>query len=394
MKEVVIVGASLAGLSAARALRAKGFAGRLTIVGDEPELPYDRPPLSKEILGGTKSPEDLDLGSHDVSAEWMLGVQATGLDVENRVVKTTGGELPFDGLVIATGVRPRELGTIPLDGRTVFTLRTLSDATGLRAALERKPRVLIVGAGFIGVEVATSAKALGCEVTVVGFTEPLAVAGPIVSATCTSLLRKAGITLMTGRSVTSCVRPTETEPGIATLDDGEQLGFDVAVVAIGGVPNTDWLAGSGLVIADGVVCDESCAAIGADGIVAAGDVARWPNPAFDGASMRIEHWANAVEQGTAAARTLMRGSSSETAFSSLPSFWSDHCGLRLQSIGLPSFADEVEVIEGDVAEARYALAAYRDGHVVGGLSYGMPRPIAQLRVRMSKQLLQREAARP
>ncbi|MFC8671009.1 NAD(P)/FAD-dependent oxidoreductase [Streptomyces sp. NPDC057199] len=378
---VVIVGASLAGLRAAGTLRERGFAGPLVIVGEESEVPYDRPPLSKELLAGSVQETDIALRiPADLEAEWLLGRRATGLDLDRRVVSIDSGtQIPFGGLVIATGVRPRMLPGWTADGTTVFTLRTLSDAFALRTALERRPRLLIVGAGFIGVEVATTARGLGCEVTMVTADPPVAVAGREISEVCDRLLAELGVRRVVGVPITG------REGGSVVLGDGSRVEFDAVLVAIGSVPNVEWLAGSGLTLDDGVLCDASCAAVGADRVVAAGDVARWPNPVFDYTPMRIEHWSNAIEQGTAAARTLLEGSNPETECASVPAFWSNHGGARLQSVGLPGMADRVELVAGDPAEARFAVAAYRGDELVGALAYGMPKALIPYRVTLGKR---------
>jgi 3-phenylpropionate/trans-cinnamate dioxygenase ferredoxin reductase subunit len=376
---IVVVGASLAGVRAAETLRAEGFDGRLTIVGEEPHAPYDRPPLSKELLAGWSTPTDVALGvDPSLDADWRLGCRALALDVERRVLATDRGDVAFDGLVIATGVRPRTLpGLEPVPGE-IFTLRTLDDALALREALTGAPRVLIVGAGFIGVEVATSARALGCAVTVVSLDSPVAVAGAEVSRVCARLLENAGVRVHAGRRI------AELSPGAVALDDGTRVAFDVAVVAVGATPNVEWLAGSGLTLDDGVVCDASCAAVGVDRVVAAGDVARWPNPLFGGAPMRVEHWTNAVEQGAAAARTLLHGSGPHTAHGSVPGFWSDHCGTRLQSVGLPALGDRLELVDGTPDDGRFAAAAYAGDRLVGAVTYGIPRALVRYRIELAR----------
>ncbi len=381
MKRLVVVGASLAGLRAAEALRREGFDGTLTILGDEPHAPYDRPPLSKELLAGERGPGDVALRvDPELDAEWRLGEAATGLDLDRRVVATAAGEVPFDGLVIATGARARPLPGLELRAGVVLALRTLDDALALRAALERAPRLLIVGAGFIGVEVATTARALGCEVAIVSLDPPVAVAGPEVSGVCGALLADAGVDVRVGRRIAE----VEHGGGAVVLDDGARIAFEVAVVAVGAAPNVEWLAGSGLTLQDGVLCDASCAAVGVEGVVAAGDVARWPNPLFGGAPMRVEHWTNAVEQGRAAARTLLHGRGPHTAHGSVPGFWSDHGGTRLQSVGLPALGDRLEIVEGSLEERRFAAASYRDGRLVGAVTYGMPRALARYRIALAR----------
>jgi NADPH-dependent 2,4-dienoyl-CoA reductase/sulfur reductase-like enzyme len=318
-----------------------------------------------------------------VEVEWMLGDPARALDLDRRALQTqTGEEVPFDGLVIATGSVPRRLRGLDVEREGVFELRTLDDALSLRSALRGASKLILVGSGFIGVEVASSARRLGVGVDVVSLDPPLALAGAVVSDVCRAMLQEHGVGLYVGRSVGEVAGRGRVE-GVV-LDDGSRLEGDVLVVAVGARPVTDWLEGSGLALEDGVVCDASLAAVGAETIVAAGDVARWPNPLFGGLPMRIEHWTNAVEQGAAAARTLLHGSSSETAFTSVPSFWSDHFGTRLQSVGLPLLGDRVEVAAGSLQERRFIAASYRGEVLVGATTYGMARALVPYRAALAR----------
>ncbi|MEW2401152.1 FAD-dependent oxidoreductase [Streptomyces sp. NPDC046862] len=364
MRRVVVVGASAAGLAAVETLRREGYDGTLTLVGDEPHAPYDRPPLSKQLLSGEWSPERLalrpsaDLDALDLSLR--LGVAATGLDVPDRTVRLADGSaLPYDGLVVATGVRPRRL-----PGEGAHVLRTLDDAVALRDRLEPGVRVVVVGAGFLGAEAAAVASRLGAEVTLL---EPAPV--PLAHAVGEEIgqvLSRAhldhGVDLRTGVTVTAV-----TEDGVR-LADGELVDADEVLVAIGSLPNTEWLADSGLAVGDGLNCDEYCEA--ARDIYAAGDVARWYNPLF-GVPMRIEHRTNAAEQGMAAARNLLRPEARKP-FSPVPYFWSDQYDMKVQAYGYLRGHDEVAVVDGDLAERRF-VAVYRTGdHVSGALAVGMP----------------------
>jgi 3-phenylpropionate/trans-cinnamate dioxygenase ferredoxin reductase component len=380
-ERIVVVGASLAGVTAATALREEGFSGELMVIGQERHAPYDRPPLSKEFLAGVLPREGLALEvTADLDTLWKLGVTARSLDLQRREIETSAGALGFDRLVIATGARPRELPGLPL-GLRVHTLRTLDDSLRLREGLLTGGHVLLIGAGWIGVEVATTARSLGCEVTIVSPDPPVAVAGPEVSEVCTARLKDLGVRLHVGCTVADI--EMGSHGGRARLSDGVELGFDLSLVAIGATPNTEWLQGSGLTVDDGVVCDPSLAAVGTDGVVAAGDVVRWSSVLFD-RSMRIEHWANAIEQGVAAARTLLHGTGADTAFRAVPDFWSDHCGMRLQAVGLLGAAARFEVVDGSLDERRFALVG-RDagGDIVGAVAYGMPRTIARYRGEMA-----------
>jgi len=361
---VLVVGASAAGLAAAETLRRDGFAGEITLVGAEPQPPYDRPPLSKQILAGQWEADRLALRADehlaDLCLDMRLGVTATGLDVSAREVRLAGGEsVGYDALVIATGVRPRRL---PGDGAHV--LRTLGDALALRQNLGPGKRLVVVGAGFLGAEAAAVARGLGAEVTVLEPAPvPLAHAvGAEVGAVLAQAHLDHGVDLRTGVGVTAVAR------GGVQLAGGELIAADEVLVAIGSLPNIEWLEDSGLTIDDGVVCDEYCAA--APGVYAAGDVARWYNPLFE-ASMRIEHRTNAAEQGMAAARNLLDPDSSKP-FAPVPYFWSDQYDMKIQAHGYLRGHEEIAVVEGSLADRRF-LAAYRTGDRVAGiLGVGMP----------------------
>ncbi|MEN8162076.1 MAG: NAD(P)/FAD-dependent oxidoreductase, partial [Myxococcota bacterium] len=296
METVAVVGASLAGLRAMQALRRAGFSGRLVAIGEEAEKPYDRPPLSKEVLSGKWDVERTALlrpEDEDLEVDWRLGRAATGLDLAERRVLLDGGEpVPFDGLVIATGAHARRLPGVSLAG--VHVLRTLGDCLALRAELDASPRVAVIGAGFIGLEVAATCRARGLSVTVIESLEaPLQRAlGAKLGAFVGEIHRDQGVDLRVGARVARFVGGERVEA--LELEDGSRVPADVVVVGIGAAPTAGWLEGSGLEVADGVVCDATCRTTRAPFAVAAGDVARWPNPLF-GESMRIEHWTNATE---------------------------------------------------------------------------------------------------
>lgn len=365
MRRIAVVGASAAGLAAAETLRREGYDGTLTLVGDEPEPPYDRPPLSKQVLAAEWEPDRLALRTAaDLTAldlDLRLGVTATGLDLDDRAVRLAdGSEVPYDGLVVATGVRPRRL-----PGEGAHVLRTLHDTLTLRERLAPGRRLVVVGAGFLGAEAAAVARRLGAEVTLL---EPAAVPlAHAVGAEVGRMLARAhldrGVDLRCGATVTEV-----TEDGVR-LADGEVVAADEVLVAVGSLPNTEWLDGSGLTVGDGVVCDEYCEA--ARNVYAAGDVARWYNPLF-GTSMRIEHRTNAAEQGMAAARNLLAAPQARKPFAPVPYFWSDQYDMKIQAYGFLRGHDDVAVVEGDVAQRRF-VALYRAGERVGGvLAVGMP----------------------
>jgi len=368
---VVVVGASAAGLATAESLRRLGYEGEITLVGNEPHLPYDRPPLSKQILTGELDPDGLLLrGRADLDAlglDLRLGETATGVDLPGRTVTLASGTtVGYDALVVATGARARRLpGTEGVRG--VHVLRTLEDALTLRERLRPGRRLVVVGAGFIGAEVAAAARGLGLLVTMLEPAQvPLAHAvGAAVGRTLTRAHRDHGVDLRTGVTVDGVLSRGGEVTGVRLSDGSEVAGQDV-VVGIGSRPNTEWLAGSGLPLDDGLVCDEHCMA--APRVYAAGDVARWHNPLF-GATMRIEHRTNAAEQGLAVARNLL---GARRPFAPVPYFWSDQYDLKIQAYGHLRGHDKVEIVDGDLDSRRF-LAAYRNGdHLAGVVAVNTP----------------------
>ncbi len=394
---VVVVGASLAGLTAAETLREQGYAGRLTVVSDEPHEPYDRPPLSKSVLAGRQPVTGLSLPRRsDLDVEWVLGVPATGLDrSRRRVLLADGREIAYDRVLVATGTRARpwpDTATVP-DG--VFTLRTREDADRLRQRLVAGPaRVLVVGAGFTGSEIASVCRELDLEVTVAERGgAPLAGAlGDDLGAGFARRQLAHGVDLRCGTSVTSL----EGDGGRlarARLSDGSVLDIDVAVVALGAIRNVEWLAGAGLSVdGRGVVCDRTCRVLDAHGtavdeVLVAGDVARWPHPLFGDTLLAVEHWGNARGQGRVAGHNLVCAPDARRAHETLPAFWSHQFGLNIKSVGLPSYADRVVVTQGSVEQHRYTAALGRDGRMVAAVAVDMPRNLdayaAMIRARAS-----------
>jgi NADPH-dependent 2,4-dienoyl-CoA reductase/sulfur reductase-like enzyme len=378
LQHVVVVGASLAGLRACEALRTDGFTGRVTLIGAEPHLPYDRPPLSKKVLAGDWEPDRIALRpSGDLDAlglDVRLGVPAAALDLDGRAVTLADGTVvPFDGLIIATGSATRRLpgqADVPI----VHELRTLDDSLALRARIaDGTARVVVIGAGFIGLEVAATARARGCTVTVLeGLPAPLIRGlGAEMGAAATAAHADGGIDIRCDVTV------AELLPDGVRLADGTLVPADVVVVGIGVAPATGWLDGSGLTLRDGIVCDATLAA-GPPGVYAAGDVARWPNGLFDD-EMRIEHWTNAAEQGAAAARNLLAtaGGGTPEAYSPVPFFWSDQARHRIQFLGRSATADEggdiVEVVVGATGEHRFLALYGRRGRLWGALGVNAPR---------------------
>lgn len=381
LERIAVVGGSLAGLRAAEALRRRGFEGRVTVLGEEPHLPYDRPPLSKELLAGKWEPERVALASEEKLAplelDWRLGVRATGLDPAAREVALESGErVGYDGCVIATGAAPRALpGVAPMEG--VFTLRTLDDALAIRAELERGPRVAVVGGGFIGAEVAATCRERGLEVTLLEAL-PTLLGGALDAETgewLAALHRERGVDVRCGARVAGFEGGARVER--VRLEDGSAVEADVVVVGIGVAPRTDWLEGSGLELGDGVVCDAACRA-SAPGVVAAGDVARWWHPRLE-ASVRVEHWTNATEQADAAAATLLAGEGEAPAFAPVPFFWSDQLGARIRFAGVAGKHDVTRVVAGHADEARFLRLYGREGRLTGALGVNRARLVAKAR---------------
>ncbi|MBD0841206.1 NAD(P)/FAD-dependent oxidoreductase [Streptomyces sp. TRM68416] len=382
MRTVAVVGASLAGLSAARSLRKQGYDGRLVVIGDELHRPYDRPPLSKEFLAGTLGEADLalEVDDEDLGAEWLLGTRAVGLDHTGRAVRLADGRaVRADGFVLATGAAARTLpGSEGLAG--VHTLRTLDDARALRDELARGGRLVVIGGGFIGAEVASTAYALGLDVTVVE-AAPTPLAGPLgatMGALVSALHADHGVRLVCGAGVKGL--SGETRVTAVLLEDGRSIPADVVVVGVGARPCVEWLEGSGIALDNGVKC-------GADGrtslagVVAVGDCANWYDPRA-GLHRRVEHWTGARERPDAAVAALLAQGAVEPGVPRPPYFWSDQYGVKIQFVGHASGADSVTV-EAGTEDGRDVLAVYRRaGTPVAVLGMNQPR----LFMRWRKQL--------
>ncbi|GIH69977.1 NAD(P)/FAD-dependent oxidoreductase [Sphaerimonospora thailandensis] len=388
-RRVVIAGASMGGLRAAERLRAAGFTGEIVAIGDEPHLPYNRPPLSKEALATEVTHDALAFRLRPAVADvtWRLGVRVVGADLDARAVWLgDGAELTCDGLVIATGMRPRRLPG-PAAGRHV--VRTLEDARDLRAELRPGVNVLVVGAGFIGCEVAATARTLGASVTVVA-PEDAPMRRPLGYELGTALRRRheeRGVTFLLGRTIAAFLGEIgemgENRVTGAALSDGTRLDADVVVEAVGSVANTEWLDGNGLDLSDGVLCDGALRVEGRHGVVAVGDIARFPNPRYDGVPRRVEHWSIPTDTAKHAALTLLAdlglGEGIATPFAPLPTFWSDQYELRLQSFGAPALGEsDIRVLEGDLG-GEVVVGYHRDGELVGVVLIGMPSAAARYR---------------
>jgi len=373
---VVIVGASVAGLRTAQALRMQAYEGDIVLVGEELHPPYDKPPLSKaSLLDGLPVPLLDEQSLEALGVHLRLGVRATALDaVAGVVTLSDGDQLSYSDLVIATGVTPRSLpGDSPPAG--VHVIRTADDAHALHHAMRRHPRVVVIGAGFIGAEFAWAARKAGCPVTLVEV-QPVPMAhllGPEVGGALASLHEEYGAQLLTGTSVGRLEASADGHVNAVVLADGRRLDAELVVVGIGARPATDWLATSGLPIADGVECDDALRVVGYDHIWAAGDVAAWPHPVYG--RLRVEHWTNANEH----AAIVAAGITGKPAPAAQPPYvWSDQYGHRIQIVGLPVRGSLVATF-GTVDDHLLAVYADTDGIVVGGVIVDDPRTMMAVR---------------
>jgi phthalate 3,4-dioxygenase ferredoxin reductase subunit len=379
---VVIVGSSVGGVRAARTLRAEGYQGRVTLVGQEAELPYDRPPLSKQVLTGAWPAERAGLltaqAAADAGIELRLGAPARALDSQARLVRLVDGEsLPYDDLVIATGASARPSPWRPPSG--VYELRTLADCLALRKRFADGGTVVMIGGGFIGAEGAAAARAAGCEVTVV---DPVPVpmeraVGPVVGTLLAGLHQRHGVRTRFGVGV----QAVSGHAGDLTvgLSDASTLRAETVVVGIGAIPNDRWLHGSGLLIDDGVVCDAYLAAAGAEHVFAVGDVARWPHPEL-GALVRSEHWTNAADQARYVARNIARPGAREP-FASSDYVWSDQYDWKVQLAGHRARAVTERVIGTPEADRPQVTVLYADagGRLCAAVCLNWPKAFVQCR---------------
>ncbi|MFD9301981.1 NAD(P)/FAD-dependent oxidoreductase [Streptomyces sp. NPDC060048] len=378
---IVVVGASLAGLRAAETMREKGFTGSLTLIGDEPYEPYDRPPLSKQVLLGRAEAERTALPRRRaIDAEWRLGVAASGLDMAARkVVLADGDEVPYDRLLIATGVRARPWPD-QAEGEleNVFTLRTRDDGAALARRLAAGPRrVLVIGAGFTGSEIASACRERGLEVTVAerGDAPLVGALGGVIGAVAAELHREHGVDLRTGIMVTGLEGDSSGRVRAAHLSDGTTLECDVVVVSLGAQRNTEWLTGSGLGAGPrGIACDAGCRAFDIRGIVTddiyvAGDVARSPHALFGYQFLSLEHWGNAVAQAETAAHNMLSESTQRRPHLWVPAFWSSQFGVNIKSVGVPSMGTEIMITQGSRAERRFTGVYGYQGRVIGAVTF-------------------------
>ncbi|MFD8722408.1 NAD(P)/FAD-dependent oxidoreductase [Streptomyces sp. NPDC059629] len=378
---IVVVGASLAGLRGAETLRAEGFAGELTMIGDEPYEPYDRPPLSKGVLLGRAAPNHTELPHRlEIDAKWRLGVAATGLDVEaKRVRLADGDEVEYDRLLITTGVRARpwpKEDEARLDG--VFTLRTRDDGARLLRRMKAGPRrVFVIGAGFTGSEIASACREQGIPVTVAERAgAPLVGAlGGVIGAVAAEMHRENGVDLRTGVMVTALEGDPAGRVRAVHLSDESIVEADVVVVGLGAVRNTDWLAGSGLGAGPrGIACDAGCRAFDFRGIVTddifvAGDVARSPHALFGYQFLSLEHWGNAVAQAEIAAHNMISPSAERRPHLWVPAFWSSQFGVNIKSVGVPPMGEQIMITQGSLAERRFVGVYGFQGRTIAAVSF-------------------------
>ena len=398
-KSVVIVGASMGGLRAAEALRNNGFVGLITVIGEEVHAPYNRPPLSKEVLAKDVTHEAVafKLRTQVEDVIWHLGDAAASVDLEAKIVTTASGKsFSYDGLVIASGLRPRvlELPNGSVSGR--HTVRTLDDAIGLRTALVPGAQVVVAGAGFIGCEVAATARGLGCEVTNVAI-DNYPMIRPLGETLAAELQRRHesnGVNFRLGRGIKD-ITGTDSLSGVI-LDDGDFLEATVLVEAISSHCNVEWLTKTNLDISNGVLTDSALRAVTTEGnpvegVYVVGDLARFANPLFDDEPRRIEHWNIPTETGKRVGVVLSAyladtenfAELAAQPFTPLPTFWSDQYDMKIQGFGMPGLADRYELVDGELSD-ELVMAYLRNDSLIGVVGIGMTAEVMKYR----KQLLE------
>ncbi len=375
LDHIAVVGASLAGLRSVEALRREGFLGRLTVIGAEDEWPYDRPPLSKQFLSADWDEQKLALSRGSIEkldVDWKLGQAAQSLHTSSRVLTLENGERiePADAIVLATGARARRLSFgRGLEG--VLELRRLADARRLRDALGSSRRLVVVGAGFIGMEVAASCRSRGLEVAVIdALSAPLIRGlGPLLGERVARRHREEGVRFHLGVGVEAFEGQSRVT-GVR-LSDGSTLPADIVVVGVGATPATEWLEGAGLEIEDGICCDAT-GFTGREGIYALGDCARWRNPHYP-ERPRFEHWTSAVEQSEVVAKRIVHGEAED--FAPIPYVWTDQFDLRIAIVGEVREGDEMQIGHGKLDQDRFLALFGRDGRLVAAVGFRRPRQL-------------------
>jgi len=386
-ERIVIAGAGLAGLRAAERVRELGFDGEVVVIGAEPDIAYHRPALSKSLLTGAVSRADTLLADPlEVDAEWRFATAVTGLSPNRQVVHLADEELRYDGLIIATGVEPRRLPGAPHGHPRVVVVRTLADTIALQRALLTSPgRVAVVGDGLIGCEVASSLREIGRDVVLFGRSRALLadVLGPDIGEWLTALHTARGVRLELGTTIRRW-RPAPASVGLE-FADGRALDVACVVVAVGSVPAVSWLRGAKLPLDDGVVCGPTCHVVGSNTIVAAGDVARWPNLRFSPVPHRDGHWLNAVEMSRAAAANLLAGPQGSPAFTPVPRYWSEQHGVRIQVAGRPMLGTDTVLLESPAPGTRPITGFVRGGVLVGLIGLDSPAAVLHWTAELARQ---------
>jgi NADPH-dependent 2,4-dienoyl-CoA reductase/sulfur reductase-like enzyme len=389
-ERIVVVGAGLAGLRAAERLREQGFSGELVIVGAERRRPYHRPALSKQMLTGQLRPRDLTLRSYvPLDAIWRRGAYVMKLDPRRHLIELAGDEeIRYDGLVIATGVQAKHLPGAPRHDPRVHVLRTMGDAIALQRSIAMgNGKVVVIGGGFTAGEVASTARELGCQVTILSRSKVLLgkVVGREMGEEIAELHRANGVRVELGVEVTHWL----THPSIGVsmhLSTGKLVVAGTVVLAVGSTPAVQWLRGSGLTLEDGVLCRPTCHVVGANDIVAAGDVARWPNLRFEATPRRVEHWMNAVDMGRAAAESLLAGTKAARPFTPLPRFWSEQHGMHMQAAGMPVLSQDTIPLGGYTSGKGTMTGYVRNGRLIGIIGRDNPRGMLHWTAELQREL--------